>query len=293
MTLIDVYAYIDTKLPKTNMTEINRNPLDIGYIVYKIGTSEAYAQARNDAEILELDDISRRKASLRMAATALKGERASGYLTPEGHAFNITAHLTTFSDDYEVLDQLKASRASNKEKIPYLRRISEFNEAIKDMVDMNPALKFDEVILFLRAMDQKINGSENAALFEQKIKMHLNGMRHEIAVEQQLGCLLDVDYEEGSVEDDLNGADFFVSIDDSEMTPIDIKASRKTAFDKKSQALENNNDPNAIIWSQVSSHDFNGGFRISNDLAKEKAPYLHAEILKAIRSHTSKQKHTA
>jgi len=275
------------------MAEINRNPLDIGYIVYKIGTSEAFAKARNESESLEMSDRDRFRTSIRMAATALKSEKASGYLTPEGHSMNITSKLATFREDVATLDELQASGASFLEKKHYLLRVAEFNHSIKELVDSNSSLRFDDVVLFLRNMDQKINGSDGAAGFENIATDRLNGMRHEIAVEQMLGYLPGVEYAEASVEEDLDGTDLYISIDGSPMTAIDIKAGESNTRFAKKKALRNGWDVNQIVWSHISDEDFNGGFRISKEIAQAKAPFLFKKLQNAVDSNISRRKRSA
>ncbi|HEY8886509.1 MAG TPA: hypothetical protein VIM31_03370 [Candidatus Microsaccharimonas sp.] len=269
------------------MTEVNKHPLDTSHIVYTVGTSEAYVHARNQAEALDLDDSGRRRAAIRMAATALSGEQESGYLTPEGHAMNVTAHLTDFSDSIQQLHELRHQHAHHKEKLPALRKISEFNHAVKDMVDANPSLTFDEVLSFILSMNQSINGNNNTSYnFEEEVKQVLVGMSHEIAFEQMLGYMPDIEYKEATIEDDLAGTDMFVSMNGSPMVSIDIKASLVRAQHAKDKALYLGYNPDRIIWSRLSNRDFNGFFRIPQDVAEERAVALHDDLVRAINSET-------
>ena len=266
------------------MTETSPHALDINYLVYKVGTSDAYKQARNDPELRELNERDQRRTAIRMAAVALSGERESGYLTTEGHALNITAELTTFSDSVFELDELKAHGASYEETLPLRLKMVEFNHAIKDMIDSNPSLQYDQMLTFIRSMNQTVNGREGAQQFEVHVRRVLNGMRHEIAVEQMLGYMPDVEYREATVTEDLNGADLFISINNSPMTGIDIKSSNKRAHSKRESAANLGFNPNGIIWSRVTAADFDGGFRISNETAAEKAPLLHESFERAIQA---------
>lgn len=273
------------------MPETNKNPFDVNRIVTLVGKSNEYRLARDTVEGLDLTDGNRRKTAIQMAATALKGEHESGYLTPEGHAMNITAQLTSYTESAHRLDTLQSRGATYKEKLPLRQKMAEFNHAIKDMVDSNPALRYSEVLSFLRDMNQVINGRDGAAQFEHTAQGILTGMRHEIAVEQMLRYMTDVEYKEATIDEDLKGADLFVSLNGSEMTRIDIKASDETARMKRQRASRDGYNPYAIVWSHVTELDFSGGFRISHETAEAKAPHLHADLMKAVRSrHTQRQR---
>ena len=267
------------------MSEINKYPLEIGRIVHKVGTSEVYTRARSEAETLDLDERDRRRRAILLAATALKGEQGSGYLSAEGHAMNLTAHLTSFSESIRELRTLEESGARRKEKLPALYKVAEFNHAVKDMIDSNPSLTFSEVSKFILSMNQTINGRVSGGpRFEHEVTQRLVGMSHEIAVEQMLGYMPGVDYQEATVDDDVNGIDLFVSIDGSPMTPIDIKASSSTAQIKKRQAIENGYSASNIVWSHVDNKEFNGTFRIPNDLAEARSADLYNDLRRAVRA---------
>jgi hypothetical protein len=269
------------------MTETTTSPLETSHIVHKVGTSKEYAKARNEAEALDLDDSGRRRAAIRMAATALSGEQASGYLTPDGHAMNITARLTDFSESIRELHTLQEQDASHEEKLPALRRLAEFNHAVKNMVDANPSLSFDEVLTFIMSMNQSINGLKSSdSQFEYEVTNILVGMRHEIAFEQMLGYMPDVEYKEATIEDDLVGADIFISINGSAMVPIDIKASQKTVQRKRDEQIQHGYTPNHIVWSQVTNDEFGGSFRIPHDIAQKRSIILHDVLLNTINSET-------
>ena len=266
------------------MQSTNKNPLDIDSIVQKIGTSEAYVRARNDVESTETTDGDRRRAAIRIAATALKGEQTSGYLSPEGHAMNITAQLTTFNEAYQVLNRAKREQIGSREKNQARRKVSEFFHAVKDMVDSNPSLQFNDVSSFILTMNQVVNGRASSGPdFEHEVRTRLVGMRHEIAAEQMLGYMPDVEYRESTIDEDLKGADLFISIDGSPMTRVDIKASKETAERERDNALRNGYSAGYIVWSHVENDEFNGSFRISNELAAERSVALYSDLQQVVR----------
>lgn len=253
--------------------------LDIGEIVTTVGTSEAYRAARNDPDNERLNELDRRRRSIRLAATALQERKPSGYLTPEGHAMNITAQLTTFSQSLDELNDLREQGAKHHEKLRPLRKVAEFNHAVKDMIDNNPSLQFTEVLNFIMNMNQQINGNpEHGHAFEDQVRGILVGMRHEIAFEQMLGYMPDVEYREATIEEDLQGADIFVSLNNSPMVPIDVKAGAEKTQVSKEQAHNRGYDSSHIIWSHILDEDFNGSFRISNDVAAAKAGYVYNDL---------------
>ena len=267
-------------------TQPNTPRLDVGEIVKKIGTSPDYIKARNVVERDATPEARRRPAAIRMAAVALRGKEEGSYFTLEEHALNLTAHLTTIESHLEQLDRLRGRRATRREKLPYLEKVTAFNHALKEMIDSNPRLGFNEVVSFLRNMNQQIHGRHNDRHFEHEIRGVLEGMRHEIAAEQIIGQLENVDVDHVSIEEDLDGGDLMVSVDNSPWTPIDIKASYLTAERAKQKARDTGHDDSGIIWSQLNDEDFNGGFRISYDKAAEKAPLLEAALRRATRTES-------
>lgn len=261
------------------MSNPNNNPLDTGNIVHKIKTSEAFVRAQNDAETAHLSEDDRIHKSVRMAANILKDAKPSGYLTAEGHAFNVTAQLTTFSDSIHEIHQLRADHAPHSEKLPALRHIAEFNHAVKDMVNSNPSLGFAEVLSFITDMNRNVNGNRAGGRhFDDEIRGVLVGMRHEIAVEQMLWHMPGVTYREATTEEDLKGADIFVSVDGSPMMPFDIKSSREKAERSRAAAIQSGFDGNHIVWSHIDDSDFNGTFRISDEVAKARSEGLHKDF---------------
>ena len=266
------------------MNNLNKNPLDIGNIVHKVGTSEAYTRARNEVMSHELDESERRRRAIRIAATALKGEQKSDHLTPEGHAMNITAQLTTFGDAVQELEELNQYQARHSEKVPALKKVAEFNHAVKGMIDANPSLKFGEVLSFILSMNQQVNRTQNGPQFEYQVRSILVGMRHEIAVEQMLGYMPDVEYRETTVDEDIKGADIFVSINGSPMTAIDIKASYETAQRARMKAAVNGYDSSHIVWSHINDEDFGTSFRIPHDLAMARSAALYDDLQYAVSS---------
>lgn len=270
------------------MHESQPNPLNPNYLVQKIALSPAYAEGQNAARSVEENDHARRSIAIRLAATALSHEGGTNRLSLEGHAMNVTSRLTTFLDTQLKLDENRQNHGDRQEKLHLLTEASEFNHAIKEMIDTNPSLKYLEVLNFLNQMNLRINGNDGAQKFDIEMKRILSGMRHEIAVEQMLWMMDGVEYKDATVEQDMKGADMLVSINGSQLTPIDIKSTEMLANSKKAYAEAHGKNPDLIVWSHVTTQDFRGGFRIDNTTAHEVAPILYDDLLQAVTSYNRK-----
>jgi len=260
-----------------------KSNLGIGPLVEQIGSSDTYTLARNDSANEGLSELDIRRRSIRLAAINLQETRPSGRRSLEDHKLNITAQLTTFGQSLQELNKLEKQGAQRQERLPALRRVAEFNHAIKEMVDDNQSLRFAEVLSFITNMNQQINGSEHAGEgFEQEIRGRLVGMRHEIAYEQIIGRMPGVECRQPTVDEDLNGADIFVSFNDSPMVPIDVKASFETAQSAQAEASRRGFDASHIVWSHVNDEEFDGGFRISEEVIAAKSGYVYNDLLNAV-----------
>lgn len=275
--------------------KINSNEaLNPANFIREINQSEAYYRAMNELVRLPEDEkpeaMKARRIAVGMASAALSAEQVSGFTSLQTHAFNVIHHLTEFTESQHALAQLRGHHGSYNEKHPYIQKMAGFNHAIKEMVDDYPILQFDRVLSFLRQMHQALNGADRNIDFETEVRGILVGMRHEIGVEQMLGQMRNVEYEKGAVGDDLKGADLYVSIDGSEMTPFDIKASPTKTFHAKNEAPTKGHNPDHIIWSHIEDREFGNGFRIPHALAAERAPDLYKDLYAGIFPQ-NRQKH--
>ena len=268
----------------TNTT--SEKTLSAGRIIQKIGTSTDYIRARNIVEHKGVSVERRRPVAIQMAAVALRGKRPGEYMTLEEHSLNITSHLATLEDTMQTLRDMEEYGAKRKERLPYLKKIAEFNHDLKDMVDTNSNLRFNDVVTFIRTMNQQIHGRHDDSAFNTGLRETLEGMRHELAAEQIIGCIDSVQYRHATTEEDLHGGDFLVSANGSPFVPIDIKASYLTAERKREHARQNGFDDSHIIWPEVDGEDFNGGFHISSEAAAKKAPAMERAILHTIARQT-------
>lgn len=220
---------------------------------------------------------------------AQKGTEQSGYRSHEADVFNVIALIEPFATNQKKLDTLQQASHPSKhnEKTFYLKKVIEFNHALKDMVDRNPRLGFSDVTRFTTQAYSLMNVKEIQSLspearqdrlgwFQNAIRRSSNGMRHEIGFEQILGSLDDIDYDETTVEGEIEGIDFYVSLNGNEFG-VDVKSSPTKA---KQKCLQQRNDgyrPNAI-WSHLDDRDFGNSFRVSPELASQKAAAVREDL---------------
>lgn len=215
-----------------------------------------------------------RNRAIARSAFSLAGEVDSDkYMSPEEHIFNLIGNLDSFYTAQKQLDNLRSRQVPRTQKEPHLRKVIAFNHALKGVIDNNPSLEFDELLGFMTRMYMSANGPEHGRDFHNEATVALIGMQHEIGAEQIIGTLDNVEYEETTVDGELDGEDMIVIIG-GQAAPIDIKASPQSA--ERSRQLSPN--PERIIWSQLRNSDFNNSFRIPYDLALEKGPAMLEQL---------------
>ncbi len=271
-------------LPKINNEQLihRQSPelLTARDLVPLVAKSDSYRRTRNAIE--NESDTDNRMVAIFNGAEELKNHETKGeYLTLLGHQFNMTSHLVTFMESVQTLNTLDERNASSQERRPFTEAVASFNHALKEMVDDNPRLQYQEVLQFLRETHQAIHGIALNKPFENNVRARLTGIRHEIGVEQMLYQIPDIEIEETTVQDDLQGGDIRVSLDGVHFYNIDIKASAFTA-ERRRQDAAYHGSSRIIIWSHLDEGDFNGSFHIPSETASKKAPELFREIKSAI-----------
>ncbi len=271
-----------------NNTNMNSHPhslLDKAKYTSAIRTSDEFRKSLPTHNIEEMTSEEKRTMRIRAVARgaldrANQETKESGYRTPDGDIFNLIANLDTFYEAQQSLAQLDSDKdfrhVARSERIPYLKDAVQFNHALREVIDNHPSLSFTDILNFMTEMHTTVSGPDTQKQFYTGAREVLDGMRHEIGFEQILGALPDLDYREASIDEDINGADIIVTVDNTEI-PVDIKGSPRTTAFKREKSYH----PERIIWSQLSFEDFNGGMRISRQLAEKKAPALRAELERA------------
>lgn len=89
------------------------------------------------------------------------------------------------------------------------------------------------------------------------------------------------EYEKRCIDDEVHGIDLWVCYN-GQWVSVDIKASRSSAADKNHESQRHGNDNHVVLWSQLSVEDFNGTFRISDQLALRKAPAMERGLQSAL-----------
>lgn len=234
----------------------------------------------------------RRAVALGSRALAESHTTESGYKSPEACVYDLISTIDDFAQAERQLAMLGETEASRAERLPHIRSIIRFNHAAKALIDSDPSIGFNQLVTFTVRMHEAMHRDEpgsgddaidhaNTVWLQNAVSDRLHGMRSELAVEQILWAIDDdsLEYDETTIEDELHGIDLFIT-QNGRRYGIDIKASQ-AAVDK---ARLTSSHPARIIWSQVSWEDFNGGFRISDELARKKAPALKRALSGASRA---------
>jgi hypothetical protein len=280
------------------IAELNKklNPNDY---IERIITSEMYAKPMNemgkgpkpDAESFAISHG--RIISQAAEVLSREAESQSGRKTFEGQILDVISHLPQFLQSQIALDRLSESGASRRERAPYLDTAVRFNHSLKELVDSYPVLQFSQVLRFLSQMNAAINGKSYSEFFTHQATEILIGMRHEIAFEQMLGVMPDVEYQDTDLASDLKGSDVFVSINGSPYAPIDVKSSFVSAEKAKQRATAHGRNPNLIIWSQLYEEDFGDSFRIPHETVMERKDRVYDQLVMAVESESVQYAHSS
>lgn len=266
---------------------MNNEPLNTTKYVSAIKSTDTFIDnlPRQDYNRLTPAErhTARNSAITKSALLLAEGETApSGYRSLDGHVFNLVAGLDSFYTAQKRLNGLRARGDFYRlrdQAMPYLEQVTEFNHALKDVIDNGQSIEFDELLTFMARMYAGANGSASMQDFYNEARYALIGMRHEIGAEQIIGTMDDIEYNETDVEDkdnvilDLTGEDIRVEFNDYSI-PLDIKASPQAVEKARIKSYY----PKSIIWSQCRNQDFGNGFRIPYTVARNKAPAMHKDI---------------
>lgn len=190
-------------------------------------------------------------------------------------------------------------------------RAALFNHAVKAVVEQNPTFTFsnvaDTVSTIYGATNRDRWGDDRQA-YEQEAKWFktqfegvLRGMQQEVVAHQvietinQINPIINPQTGEKrprvaidtnvSVEDDLKGADMYITLDGVTF-PIDIKASERTAENTRKKSSH----PRAVITSGVVSIELNGAFKATTNQARKAAPAMLKKLYAAREEYIRKMK---
>ncbi len=209
---------------------------------------------------------------------ALNYETRDG-LSVEGHALTIMSQLRTFADSLVTLKQLQANDAYYREKKPHLHAVTSFNHAVQHLLADNPNFHFATVMTFLSEANLSINGPKNRALIQESFRDILSGMQQELGAKQITDAMDGVVTKDVTVEEDMAGADRWISIDGSDFFKVDWKSSPSGVQRALDKARRHNNPDTYPVWTQVHDDEFNNTFMLSDDIVAERAEPLRRELL--------------
>lgn len=290
--LMFIQVLNNTNMPNQNQlinnSETPNETFDPTRFGIEIGSSPEFYEARAAfAEAYRHDEAAQdfeRPYTVAAAAAELakQNETKSGHMNLKGHTFNVISKIPAFVEANLALDEMEQSgyHVTRKDRLPYIRELSDFNSSLKDLIDTNPKLGFKQTSHFFTSMANGMYSGQYNELVKRELEYGLMGMRHEIAAEQIMGYL-DVDYREATTNEDLKGVDFYVSLDGRREFGIDIKASEDKETQKRQQAAQHGNPISRIMWTGAYASSFGDSFRIPNNLAQSLAPDFYQKLLHA------------
>lgn len=181
-------------------------------------------------------------------------------------------------------------------------RAARFNHAVKALIEQDPELTFADITTVVtdlygvlnrqRFGDDRQGFDAEAAWFKKQLESRLRGMQHEVVARQVIEAINKtdpvVDPETGarsprveadpnvSVEDDLKGADLYVTLEGVTF-PIDIKASERTA----AACRKKSRHPKSILTSGITSHKLAGAFQADEVSTRRAAPAMLKQLYEA------------
>ena len=181
-------------------------------------------------------------------------------------------------------------------------RAARFNHSVKAMIEQDTSLNFrnvtDTVTTLYGVMNRdrwgndRVGYEKEAKWFSGQFDARLRGMQQEVLAHQIINCinLVDpiIDPKTGkkqprvsidtdvSVEDDLHGADMYVTLDGVTF-PIDIKASERTA----EQTRKKSTHPKSVITTGFTTDELAGAFRVNTKRARKAAPAMLQKLYAA------------
>jgi hypothetical protein len=219
-------------------------------------------------------------------ADRLEQERGEDY-DLNANLYRLVGTLNTFDKSSAKVNQLRERYSSPEHMPPAIRQnfyhnkaqVIEFNHILSDIINAGATkFNFDELLAFMVNMHAASGEQENTAEFYTQAKNALTGMRNELAFEQVL-MASGLDYELGNAEDDARGGDFIV-----EGVPIDVKSSEAAAEQAKKTARRGGYDDSGIIWSRLSSKDFNGELTLPYEMSKVILARIQPDLDRALKS---------
>lgn len=235
------------------------------------------------------------------AAKALVNDRDSQLDPFERSMIALSADLGIFIYAGQKLDDFRAMGRLSQEELTKMTQIKvneiiPFNKAIKELINRYPALNALALAENLINATTEIFSSRKADDRDTAYEFTatVNGMRHEAAAENLLyAANIDYDYRV-SVEEDSQGNDLFVYVNDA-WVGIDIKAS----YNAEARAYQRHKNSHAV-WTTLDEDDFRGpnddqhdSVSISYETAQEHANAFRERVYQAAHGDLREQHYQA
>lgn len=190
-------------------------------------------------------------------------------------------------DDMQTEEEEHGRRVPRREKMPHKEVAIAFNHTLRELIDTAPDISADEVTRFMSNAMLDLGDPSEADYCARETRVVLYGIQHEIGLEQILWNIEGVeDIAHGTSAQELEGGDLIVTYRGTDIF-LDAKASDRSAkksLQHRQEFLHRNNLTEATarggypVWTGLTAADFKGGFRISEELASERAPYFESVL---------------
>lgn len=211
----------------------------------------------------------------------VKGRYREAEMMQLASSFFDWAEVDAKRQDQRYINRRKEDRIADTEKLVV------FNHSLRDLINRQGEHIFlgdmtDALMDFHPRRSQLKVGSESYKKTRQNIVSTLVGVRNELAFESVM-IRFGVDFEEGTVEDDLNGVDYYIND-----IPVDVKNSQKAVDAAEDERMmwerrTGNRDEKIIFCPGFTGGDFGGKLALATrpDMVIECAPKVLNNMIKA------------
>lgn len=183
------------------------------------------------------------------------------------------------SDAYQSQVELNQHRSSMhpSEVGKHLDNVIDYNHALRELVDHNPKTDFRSIMAFVaEAANTLYSDPRDVEDISEQVRMRLDGMRNEVAVESMLWRIPGVvDVRSATRAEDKRGIDVVAVFEDGQTLKLDVKASERSA----DEANQKTHRPRAV-WSGLNWEDFDGKLRIDEREISQHVPKFEEQLAK-------------
>jgi hypothetical protein len=205
---------------------------------------------------------------------------------------NIYSTLPLLKEALDTQTSIENYHVPYADKREMKRQFVIFNHVLKRTIDNDPKITPEE--LFSHVESAALTYGYAGNVIEQindKTRICINGMRHELAFESAL-YRLGYDVQETTFEDDLSGIDYRVRTEEGYTVEIDVKKSEHAvsmALEKHSQSGRKLPPNRLVMWSGFMTKDFekNSPWRPTEKAIDRALPLIESTIVNATSNMTS------